>query len=235
MGILHANRLRAKILRHGSNVSWNKGIRCPCMSDTGSPDVTCSLCLGTGYYFFGTSYTMKAIIANEDRKYMISRFGLGMPKTVSITIPHKTYDSSGNTVDVIMGEIDKFLLLDDVFLQETDQIFVKGETHGGVSTEMVRHRGIVSVTALLDETREYTEDTDFEIANDSQGRARIINWLPGGNAPTDGERYTIKYTYRPEFLASNQLAKQRTDRGQKMPMLLVAAEKFGYPIGKEEA
>ncbi len=213
----NVERLHAQIERQGILCTWYKSIRCPCiMQNEGHPIDGCALCEGYGYVWHDPvdiSVLFHGFVIN--REY--SEEGVSEPGIAQITVPaHKIVNGALN--DIVIGQYDKFKIMDNGHIRKHSDIFKKGDTYlGGVSTEKLSSHDIISVQYCRDLNTIYAFGTSFTIIVDGNGDLRKVNWIAGKPQPATGSFYSIEYSARPEFVVVDLPAQSRAEGNIKLP------------------
>lgn len=209
-------RVRELYQRHGTRVLYKKSEPCECMSvgDANNPDYTCPECNGLGIRFYET-IDMTVIMVSKNTKESIERYGLLEVGTIAVSIPDTFRDLTTGELyqEFIPARWDLLICSHDKMRHA--EILERGKVHpiSGESRERAVYLNVIPSTSRISQlsNKVYVEGQDYEIVPDKLGYSRMINWLPDGNSPKEGERYSFSYTTNPTYCLFDLLPRHRRE------------------------
>jgi hypothetical protein len=185
------------------------------------------VCNGRGYTYENPvedTVLVMSLAYNKEFEEMAGLFDAG---DAVMTVPYEkpVKDASGMIQKVKnpifeIGMYDLVTLLDDEV--KTSEILIKGipiyarPADTLLNGKVVSVRSIRKVDSLGEQLVFYTNGIDYTL-----GENGLINWLPDGNSPLDGEQYTVCYTHRPVYTVLTSLPTPRHQDGQNLPKKVV--------------
>lgn len=212
---LHPEKYRSLLQRRGEPIRWWRSERCPNYNPEigGHTGGDCAVCKGRGRVYVEQTITgYKVSVRNVHAHKEFLRSGVLLVDDVQITsMPD----------EVPMGEGDLVALM--VRSHRISESAVRGAT----DSDRVHHAPVASVDRIWDATREYVAGTDFEIVNawdtSSDQLIASVHWLDGGQAPAEGNTYTITYRFCSVYQILPDIGVQRrVIEGVSLPQLVFA-------------
>tara|TARA_R100000152_G_C6782253_1_gene219334 strand:- start:12407 stop:13105 length:699 start_codon:yes stop_codon:yes gene_type:complete len=188
--------------RDGVETVVLRGLICPCVNlETRSPNENCTSCRGWGY-----SYPAALAINNLKVQWLghhmsvdYEKQGVFTPGTIHVTWPSTTKLGHG---DIFVHPHEEAV--------ETSAILVKGQTDpDGDSLERLRFSRVTGVDHVKDLARTYVEGVDFQLGADGNS----ISWIDGGQSPSAGSVYSVRYRYRAQYIIDGDAPQERHDNG----------------------
>jgi hypothetical protein len=223
---LNAKHFEDMISRRGRSVLWEQAFKCSCWSDSsGQPDYSCKACDGLGYIYDSPMNIYKILIMTLVLSKEFTPIGDFRMGDCIATIPEHFKTVEANKVlypenpmfDV--GEWDKITLTDTEF--RYNDFLIKGESILGRPADTLKHKFVTRILSVLKANSETGEVTFYEYNVDFILNNMTLQWLPEGNSPAEGEKYSIMYYYRPTYIVYTQLPQSRDPDGQHFPKKVV--------------
>jgi hypothetical protein len=236
---LHVSKFETLIARRGRDVEWRQAILCSCWNmDSGQPNYHCQACRGKGYTYEDPVQErglVMSITQNKDFDESAGVFDIGdavmtVPKRVFKVVQHPLntsgvetllYDHDNYMFDI--GMYDLVTLLDDEV--KTSELLIRGTPiYTRPADELLNERVTKIITVrthnpFTGEIVKYTEGTDFTLAEN------VIEWI--GNAPDEGQTYSVTYKHRPVYTVSATLPKPRHQDEQDLPRYVALKYRAG--------
>lgn len=195
----------------GMDLVWKKRLACPCLVEaTGHPAKDCPQCYGTGSTYRG-SYSLIGLVQGVSRETDPFQYaGQWIRGAAELTVDPKYK----------IGYYDR-IIMDDALIPVEQYV-----ERGSGATDQLRFEPM-EIEYAIDTAQDYEAATDFEI--DGHG----IKWV--GDAPDEGDLYSVRYLMRPTFIVIDHLhvtrltrvaAKQTSDVVREMPLHLLIQLEF---------
>lgn len=203
------------------DVQYLKAIQCPCSTDPRrGADPTCTVCDGTGF-LYESAATCKILLTSFSKNRELTNQFPYTPGDVVASIPAEYEDTS--TSPSTRQEHPAFGLAehDRVIRMEGEEVIRQQFKRSGTSTtlratSLVRVEYIRKITAGVLVT--LVLNVDYSVSGST------ITWLSGsgygGNAPAEGEKVSIEFVRRPEFVVHKELPMVRHVAGEALPRRL---------------
>ena len=202
---LHFNvtELDAFIEASGVTATIYAALRCPCASeDSEQPDPLCDYCYGLGWQYDSDLTLSTRVLLTSDQ------FNKKFEAPGSWTTGHVNCTTQS---DVLLSDRDKVVPQGERVVAN-DELLTKGaQSLRGRSLEVLRFSGVERVLSLRGLTRAFTEGTDWELSG------RQVLWLPGGSAPSEGERYAVRYVAQAEYVVWASQPRVRVENDAGLP------------------
>jgi hypothetical protein len=223
--ILDVVKFEDMIDRRGRAVKWQEAITCSCLNlDSGQPSYSCAACHGKGFVY-KNSIIAKAMVTsvtlNKDWQDMAGLFEVG---DAVMTVPKRTPKRLSNGVMTgqfddnplfYVGMYDKVTLTDDEY--KTSEVLVKAVPIGKRVADTLLNEDVTRVQSVVKFDAVTGAETPYSLGTDYQMQDNLVDWLPGGNSPADGEQYSVTYFHRPTYVVIATLPKPRHQDGQDFP------------------
>lgn len=233
--VLHADKFEVLIQKHGREVRWEEAILCSCWNlVSGQPDYNCLVCGGKGHTYSAPVngvVLFTSITANVDFKEMAGMFQMG---DAVMTVPKRMWRRNGNAWDLRnfdtvpmynVGMHDLITLTDDEY--KTSEVLVKGEMQYGRPADTLLNDTVTAIQLVRQSFPETGVTIDYVQGVDFTNTLGTINWLDGGNAPADGEQYSVVYRHLPVFTVTTNLPKPRHQDGNDLPRYVALRYRAG--------
>jgi hypothetical protein len=227
----------------GVEMKYFQASLCSCIADNqGQPDVNCDCSNGFRYFMRPTTVTL--LRTNVNFKSLPERIGLQLQGGCQVTVPDKVrnLDKRGKAI-YNDNPIFHTVNVGDVFVIENRtrrdrDILVKDVR------DTVRAFDVQSIISVMKKGTMYQEGVDFRFDTyfypDPYWKVPIrdndadlhkgdhylggeVIWLDGGNAPAQGEHYTVEYTSKIQYVVFQDLAKDRGGDDDVLPKRLLCS------------
>jgi hypothetical protein len=206
--------------RRGWRFLWRRAQRCPCLDSSGHPNPDCAVCEGIGFSYEPGIET-RATVGSATRKRDYIEQGTTEEGTVVIALaplvwdrkripyrlkPNPVYEAS---------EGDSLIAIDAVQTQSV--VLERGRR------DRLRSRypvSIVNVQALRGEGTE-AQTVDFTEGEDYRRDGRDIVWATAAR-PEPGEKYSVLYRYKPEFVLRTEVPAPHLNNARALPKRFTA-------------
>jgi len=175
---------------HGVLATWEKSMRCGCISKSGQPDYRCPTCFGSGWSYYDP-VLVKIIITGISLRKQLREAGEFQPGFAqgSLSARHK------------VGPHDRFTI------ESRLVITVDPMTRGTDEMDAIRYpqTAIQDILSIRDANGVYLEmgkTSEGETA-DFRRFGNTIHWLPGARAPEEGSVYSVRFEHYPIFVVIN--------------------------------
>ena len=178
-----------------------RGSVCICLDkETNQANGFCVLCSGWGHYYPPDRDIpdLKVIWQGHSAQAQMEQAGILTPGQIQVTWPHHTPLGYG-----------------DIFVHpkaegvESSTLLVRGEVDpDGNSLERTRFDLVTGVEQVRAGPTVYLEGVDWQLAADG----RTLEWL-GAAEPAAGDRYSIRYRYRVQYIMDGAQQRERHDDG----------------------
>jgi hypothetical protein len=188
-------RHAAFIQSHGAAVWVSPHLNCPCLMDSGQPAPLCQSCDGSGLLYPPSLAKSSVMLLTQDSPmHTLQETGFWTAGTIRATILpgiELAYQDYVRQVDV------KTTFADELLMRGVD--------------DTLSFRYGVEVLVVADRDRVYRPGADYTFVS-----PQTIAWVPGGQAPAFGERYSVRYRAFPEYLVSPQTPGLRIEARRAM-------------------
>lgn len=223
---LHGDKFEDLIARHGRNVQWEESILCSCWNqDSQQPLYNCAACNGKGRIFkppLESRVLLTSIAHSTEYEQMAGMFEIGdaimtVPKQTYARFPSGKMDLSRKELVPAynVGMYDIITVMDDDY--KSSEILIKGTPIYGRAADTLLNDRILDIQVIRQVDVVTGDIKDFEQGTDYTFEDNRIAWLPGGEAPAEGEQYSVTYHHRPSFTVLTTLPKPRYQDGQLLP------------------
>jgi hypothetical protein len=185
----------AFIQSHGANVWVSPHLNCPCLLDSGQPTPLCPSCDGSGrLYPPSLAYASVMLLTQDSPIHSLQETGFWTAGTIRATL-----------LPGIELAYQDYVRQVDVKTTFADELLTKG------IDDTLSFRYGVEVFVVADRTRIYRPGVDYTFS-----APQSIAWVPGGQAPALGERYSVRYRAYPEYLISPETPGLRIEARRAM-------------------
>lgn len=232
---IHAEKFEVLIQRRGREVKWEEAILCSCWNLTsGQPDYNCKACKGKGHTYNTPVLGIvlfTSVTANADFQDMAGMFQIG---DAVMTVPKRMWLRTATGWDMRtfenvplynVGMYDLITLTDDEY--KTSEVLIKGEPMYGRPADTLINDTVTAIQVVRKSDPVTGAITDYVPGVDYTNTADTINWLAGGNAPDDGEQYSVIYRHHPVFTVLTTLPKPRHQDGNDLPRYVALRYRAG--------
>jgi hypothetical protein len=175
---------KSHIRTNGVNVRWEKGIKCPCITDMGQPSIRCEICKGHGYAYPEPGKLMKGLLSSMQSQEQIAVGGLAKTGSMTFTPP----------MGVRMDDGDRITLLQ--FDRRESEVVERGDD----STDFLIQYEPIRIVAAYRIIEGANGQEMQKFATDSYKlTGGAIEWLNGKPQPDVGLKYTVQYDFRPKY------------------------------------
>ncbi|MGE8942704.1 DUF4815 domain-containing protein [Leptospira interrogans] len=101
--------------------------------------------------------------------------------------PHTFADGGGGTATIQLNRGPIHAITSVIVTKEVTQTFVRGTPNN--TSDALAHSGVTEILEVKQGGTTYVEDTDYVLSGDH------ISWAPGGDEPSGGSSYDVKYRY----------------------------------------
>lgn len=223
---LHAPKYKDMVARRGRFVMWEEGILCSCWNQSSQqPLYDCAACNGKGRIFRApveSRVLLTSIAFNADYEQTAGMFEIGdavmtVPRTMYKLRPNGTWDITQEELIPAynVGMYDIITVMDDDY--KSSEVLIKGQPIYERPADTLMNDRVLDiqvvrkVDVVTGDITDYIPDVDYTFDNN------LIVWLPGGNAPSEGEQYSVTYHHRPSFTVLTTLPKPRYQDGALLP------------------
>lgn len=218
----NARRTADFIRKNGVTVRWERGIKCPCLTDDLKPSLACMLCFGHGYAYPGDEVIlMRGLLTSMQSQDPITQAGLLQTGEMQFTPP----------AGVRMDDGDRLTLLQ--FDRRESEVVDRGSG----DREALRHLEPIKIVAVY-ERREVAGEHVLHRFDPESYRleGRSVVWvLDEEGSPVDAParfgQYTVQYDYRPKYMV-HRLQDPRYRGAQDATMPQSVNVKFMTPLSQ---
>jgi hypothetical protein len=185
----------AFIQSHGAAVWVSPHLNCPCVLDSGQPAPLCPSCDGSGrLYPSSLAYASVMLLTQDSPIHTLQETGFWTAGTIRATL-----------LPGVELAYQDYVRQVDVKTTFSDELLTKG------LDDTLSFRYGVEVLVVADRSRIYRPNVDYTFAP-----PQSIAWVPGGQAPALGERYSVRYRAFPEYLISPETPGLRIEARRAM-------------------
>jgi len=233
---LHAEKFEVLIARRGRDVEWRQAVMCSCWNPlSGQPNYQCKVCKGKGYTYEDPIICralVTSIVQNKEFQDMAGVFDVGdaimtVPKRMWKRLPNGQWNMKEYEIVPMfyVGMYDLITLTDDEV--RSSEVLVRNRPIYERPADTLLNEHVTGIHAVRHADPDtgvltvYQRGVDFEVVGNR------IDWLPGGNAPADGEQYSVVYWHRPVYTVLTTLPKPRHQDGQDLPRYVALRYRAG--------
>jgi len=230
MGKFTLSKFYDLVYDYGVDMKYYQSTFCSCIAENqGQPDPSCD-CYN-GFRYPTRALTKKLLRTSVDYKSLADNIGHIPNGSCQISIPDKTKIVSGSSYSYVTNDIFTNVGIGDIFVIEN-----RTRRDRDILTRGVRDRiNAFDVQSILSVTRGnityiagtdyyylnylypypfwytsiYSGEDDMDLSRADAFRGGEIVWISGGNAPADGESYTVEFTSKIQYIVWKDLSKDR--------------------------
>ena len=204
---------------------------CPCADPfTLAYDPNHDLCSRNFGYLYSAPVPLELLVTSQD---WAKSFIMGWPSThgsAGFTFPSFRHDKPKE--DSIgecsyPAENDRITLTEELVCISSEVLEKGEEGKESRSLESLRFRHVQELLIVRTKTESYRPGVDVVVVENDHGEKRQIHWVPGRPAPAAGERYSLRYLTRPEFIIRSVEPRYRRSKageiGAPLPPFVRAA------------
>lgn len=229
---LDAKRIEELLTRRGRKVRWREALVCSCWNlDSGQPAYACKACKGVGYVYGEPIEAIAGVTSVAFNKDFNEYAGIFEAGDAVMSVPANIKVTHNGRYEFVpmplfnVGMHDLITLTDDDW--KFTEILIKGQAIGKrppdtfLNSDITRIRQVFKADPTTGAITNYYQGTDFNLDGNE------VVWIPTGNSPAEGEKYSASYFYRPTFTVLVQLPKPRHQDGEDLPKYVVLRHKPG--------
>lgn len=213
-------RTRQFIEKNGTKVRWEKGVRCPCLTDYDRPSIECQACRGWGYAYPDAPKLIKGLVTGMSGNEQLVAAGLADIGMLNFT----------PQAGVRLDDGDRITILENV--RRESEVIERGEEDRErlFQIEPFKILGVYRIKTGATGANAL----DALPADSHKLEAGHVVWIPGKPSPGHGAKYSVLYEYRPKYLVFRQeQPKYRGVQGQVLPQAVILRFMTPWAPGKE--
>jgi hypothetical protein len=201
-------KLAEQVARKGVTVKYYQGTMCSCVSEhDGHPDPGCDCMNGFRYE---DPVETKVLRTAVNYKALPENIAAILQGGCTLTIPWKNYDPEAKTY--ADSDIFDLVARGDVFAVKGRRRRERAILKKGVD-DRIPAFDVQRVIRVMVKGTSYAQGTDFDI---DEANCQIT-WLGGGNAPAEGQFYTVEYECLIQYVVFMDLGMDRGSDTEILP------------------